>query len=211
MSLPIGEIVKLIPAAIQVCKDLKTLFNESRKEVESQKAGDRWATYINPIHGFKVSWPAQRWGIMEIGNIAPYTYIPITLSFKMTRSVRVPSTVNIGKSDEIVPNVNLTIDLHGGIDMHQYVKIGLEGLSAMYKSVGAEFYEERLGRKVEADGALVAGHVKFSNVLLWQIQKIKRFEDKMYTVTGTIIEGVPNVEIALNDLPKIMNSVTILG
>jgi len=211
MSIPIAEILKTIPTAIQVFKDIKDLFNETRKDVEKQKPSDRWAVYINPIHGFKISWPPQRWGIQEIGNIAPYTYIPIVLSFKMTRSVRVTSTTTVGQSEEIVPSVNVAIDLLGGIEMQQYVNLVVEGLSNTYSSIGADFIEERLARKVEGDKALIAFHVKFPNVLMWKMQKIQRFEDKMYTVTGAIIESIPNVEIALQDLPKIMNSVSILS
>jgi hypothetical protein len=211
MSLPIAEIIKAIPVAIQVYKDLKSMFNESRKAVEDQNPSDRWATYINPIHQFKISWPTQRWAISEIGNIAPYTYIPAMLSFKMATPIKVSSALNVSGNKEIVPNVNITIDLNGGIDMNQYIKITVDGLSNMYKSVGAEFYEDLLGRKVEADNAVIAYHVKFPEYRMWQIIKVKKSEDKMYSVCGTIIEEAQGMEIAMGDIPKIMNSVAILA
>ncbi|MCW3995029.1 MAG: hypothetical protein NWE98_02620 [Candidatus Bathyarchaeota archaeon] len=210
MSFPLTEIIKAIPTAIQVYKDLKSVFNDSRKDIEQQNPSERWATYINPIHSFKISWPTQRWAISEIGNIGPYVYMPAMLSFKLASPIKVSRSLNPTGNNEIVPNVNITIDLNGGIEMSQYVKVVLEGLSSTYKSAGADFFEDFLGKKIEADNAVLAYHVKFPEYVMWQVIKIRKSQDKMYSVCGTVIEGASGLEIAVSEIPKIMNSVAIL-
>ena len=95
--------------------------------------------------------------------------------------------------------------------MQQYVKSMKEKLYAKYRLCGATTLEDRLGEKAESNEALVAYHVTFPNFLLWEIRKIKRFEDKMYIVAGLIVEGLPCLDLVIADLPKIMNTVAILG
>jgi hypothetical protein len=212
MSLPIAEIISTVPTAIQVCKDLKSLFNESRKGVESVSANDLWAVYINPIHHFKISWPTQRWSLLELGlHTAPYTYLPVTVGCRFVKPVRVPNILVTGTTNDVVPSVVITIDLNGGIEMAQYVKISLEGLKSAFDAAGGTFYEDRLGRTIESDNAIFAYHVVYSEATIWQIFRIRRVNDKMYTVCGTIIEGLSGIEVAICDIPKIMNSVCILA
>lgn len=212
MSLSIGDIIKLIQTGVQVFRDLRSLYDASRKDVERQEKGDRWATYINPIHSLKISWPSQRWKFTEKSNITADISYPLFLEFKMTEPVAVPSPRGSGINDEVVPNIAVLIDRNGGIPMDIYLKTTTESYSSLYKAAGAKFIEERSGRKVESDEAVVPFHAVYPNVDLWQILKIKRFEDKMYTVRGLVIENpsVSAFDIAFNDLPKIMNSIAVL-
>lgn len=206
----ISEMIKNVPMGIQIFKDIKSLFNELRSDLEKQTANNRWAVYINPIHSFKISWPPQRWAIQEIGNIAPNIYTPIQIFFKMTQSIRIPSLQNVGESQEIFPNVNITIDLNGGIEMGLYVKSVIEMTSEIYGSIGAEFIEEKTARKVEDNKAQIAFHVKYANAHIWQLQNIQRYNNKMYTLTGTIVDSISNADIASQDLVNIMKSFSIV-
>jgi hypothetical protein len=205
MSIPIADICKALSVGLQICKDLKSLINDSRKDIEQNEPKYNWATYIDPVHSFKISWPTQRWGIVEIGDILPSVYRPIELRYRTANSVNIPLM------GELVPNVSVTIDKNGGIEMQQYVKSMKEKLCTTYQSCGATKLEDRLCEKVESNEALVAYHTTFPNFLLWEIRKIKRFEDKMYLVAGSIVEDLPCLDLVTVDLPKIMNTVAILG
>jgi hypothetical protein len=205
MSIPIEDIFRALSPSLQICKDLKSLINDSRKDIEKHGPSYHWATYINPIHSFKISWPTQRWGIVEIGDILTSVYRPIELRYRTANSVNIPLM------GELVPNVSVTIDKNGGVEMQQYVKSMKEKLYTTYQLCGATKLEDRLGEKAESNEALVAFHVTFPNVLLWEIRKIKRFEDRMYIVAGLIIEGLPCLDLVLDDLQKMMNTVAILG
>jgi hypothetical protein len=205
MSIPIEDIFRALSTGLQICKDLKSLINDSRKDIEQNEPSYHWATFIDPMHSFKISWPILRWGIVEIGDVLPSVYRPIELRYRTTNSVNIPLM------GELVPNASVTIDKNGGIEMQQYVKSMKEKLYAKYRLCGATKFEDRLGEKAELNEALVAYHVTFPNFLLWEIRKIKRFEDKMYTVAGLIVEGLPCLDLVIADLPKIMNTVAILG
>jgi hypothetical protein len=213
MSLSIVEIFNLIQTGIQVCKDLRSLFEVSRRDIEHQQGGDRWATYINPIHSLKISWPSQRWSFSECGNVTPEICYPILLNFKMSEPILVASAKGQGKSDEVVPNIAVLIEKNGGIPMDIYLKMMNDNYVAMYGLAGAQVVQDMLGKKVTPDEALVAFHAIFPKVNLWHINNIKRFEDRMYVVRGLIIESKSSssFDLALSDLPKIMNSITILG
>lgn len=205
----VADILKLIPVGIQIYKDLKSLFDESRKHVEQQKTSDRWATYIDPIHSLKISWPTKRWRITGNGNIAPDMYRPLTLQFKTDVLVEIPSIRKIGESELTVPFVDVTI--MDGVDLKGYTEMMTKRLSSLYERAGGKLVEERLGTKIEPTDALIAHHIVFQNAVMWQIRKIKRYEDKMYIVCGQMIEAVPYLYIVQSDLPKIINSVAILG
>jgi hypothetical protein len=142
---------------------------------------------------------------VEIGDILTSVYRPIELRYRTANSVNIPLM------GELVPNVSVTIDKNGGVEMQQYVKSMKEKLYTTYQLCGATKLEDRLGEKAESNEALVAFHVTFPNVLLWEIRKIKRFEDRMYIVAGLIIEGLPCLDLVLDDLQKMMNTVAILG
>lgn len=58
---------------------------------------------------------------------------------------------------------------------------------------------KRLGRQVQENSALIAGRVNFlQDIKGWDVARITRFEDKVYCITGIIIEGVPNFHIIVH-------------
>jgi hypothetical protein len=125
-------------------------------------------------------------------------------------SVQIPSITEAGESVQAVPFVDLTIT-DGGIDLKGYTELMTRRLSSLYESVGGKLTEDRLGTKIETNDALIAYHIVFPNAVIWQIRKIKQCKDKMYIVTGQVIEAVPYFYIVAGDLPEIMNSVAIMG
>jgi hypothetical protein len=205
MSIPIADVFRALSTGLQIFKDLKSLINDARKDIEQNGPSYHWATFIDPMHSLKISWPILRWGIVEIGDILPSVHRPIELRYRTTNSVNIPLM------GELVPNVSVTIDKNGGVEMQQYLKSVKEKLHAKYRLCGATKFEDRSGEKAELSEALVAYHVTFPNFVLWEIRKIKRFEDKMYTVAGLIVEGLPCIDLVIDDLPKIMNTAAILG
>lgn len=133
-------------------------------------------------------------------------------------------------------NLAVTIDRHGSLDMETYVKAALDNLSVALQRISAEFREERSALRVENDNAIVAGRLEYkppysstsqvrnisdnsrsnspdkemSSVSLWKLIRIIRSGDRMYTLTGTLVESAGMEEIAYKDMVEIMNTFSSL-
>jgi hypothetical protein len=129
----------------------------------------------------------------------------------------------------------ITVDLHGEIEMQQYVNAAKNDWLKIFGALDAKFYDERSVYKVETDNAIMAGRIVFQNTEpandasgnstisashpkdteamdhnIWKFMRIIRFKERMYSIVGTVIESAGMDEIATNDLLSIMKTFVIL-
>jgi hypothetical protein len=133
--------------------------------------------------------------------------------------------------------VNKYIEPTGRVNMEEYVRTALKDILNMFKSMGADFFEEKIAHKVDKVNAILAGRALFNTtntpsinnvntnsndsannninidttpVTLWKIMRIISSGDRMYSLVGTIVESAGMDEIAYNDLMEIMNRFSII-
>ena len=219
--------LQALSSGFQSYKGVKEMVNDIQKSIEKKRSPEsNWSAYINPHERFKISWPSQRWAMREIGPILPtlsYVNIPVQLRFRLNPEPTMIPALGIG----LFHNLTVTVDLHGEVEMHHYVKTSLEGIVRAFESMGAKFYEEKSAHKVDVDNATLAGRIIFASgtsneaadtgtkagnpeQVVWKIITIQRFKERVYSLTGTIIESAGMDEIASKDLMDIMKAFVIL-
>jgi hypothetical protein len=81
----------------------------------------------------------------EIGNILPfptYVNIPIQLRFKIIQPKTIPNLMD--PTMALFHNLTVTMDLHGGVNMEEYVRTALNGILNIFKLMGADFFRKKL-------------------------------------------------------------------
>jgi hypothetical protein len=212
--------VKLYKDANGLVKDIQNYFDKGKS------AESKWCVYFNPLERFKISWPSQRWAFREIGPVLPsltYLNTPMQLRFRLNpEPTQIPNLLE--PSIALFHNFNVTVDLHGEIGMSTYVKTANENISRLFEAVGAKYYDEKSGQRIEDDNARIACRIVFPQLpkttshntsdkslssdngtqgmerCLLKFTRIIRFGERMYNLTGTIVESAGMDEIALKDL-----------
>lgn len=209
----------------EILEDAKSFFNKHKDSTNS--------VYINQYENFKITWPSQRWAIREIGNIVPFTVqisTPIQLNYILMTPKALPNRFN--PYAESYHNLTVTINRHGSIEMNTYVNTTISEITQVAKKLDAEFTEEISSRKILRDQAVIVGKLVYTFKQLndqvskrdlakpdeddtgdytthLKFVKIIRSKDKMYTITGTLIQSAENIEIAYSDLMEIMKNFSV--
>jgi hypothetical protein len=209
-----GAIVALmqaLPSAITVLKSGKELIEHAKGHLERKSQYKDWCLYVNPLHNFKLSWPTQRWSMQEGFNLGGYIYFPTRLLFRMTSAEQLPSVIEPGGNQQMVPFIGVGIDLNGSISMEKYVMANLDRYGEIYSRIGAKITEEKMSRRVDQDAASFVHRIEFPNVTLLELHKITRFKDKMYSLNIDLFENKPYADVALEDTRHIIDSFALIA
>lgn len=210
----------------ELIEDTKTFFNKNKNSTNS--------VYINQFENFKLTWPSQRWAIREIGSVSPtavFINAPVQLNYVLMAPKAIPNRFN--PFAELYHNLTVTINRHGSIEMNMYVNTFISEITDVASRLDAEFIEETSARKILKDEAIIVGKLvytykeindsdKENNVTVntdkletqdysthLKFVKIIRSREKVYTITGTVIQSAESSEIAFSDLMEIMKNFSV--
>jgi hypothetical protein len=216
--------LQAITFGVQNYRNIKEIMQDVLRRLDKKSDVGDWSIYFNALEGFKISWPSQRWLIREIEGVLPLPSLvsaPIQIRFKLAPPTVVPNVLDPAMT--LFHNLVVKVDRHGSMNMESYVKAALQLLSTTFAKF-AEFKEERSGRRVDENNAVIAGRLvykppenldanntgKGTSVSLWKLLRIIRSGDRMYTLTGTLVDTAGMEEIALKDMMEIVDSFSSL-